>query len=163
MTVLEYINRFPLMLDGGMGTLLQARGLQPGELPELWNLSHPEVVQRIHRDYFEAGSNIVCANTFGVNAIKYSDSADPVEVSVRAEAGFARFEVRDHGKGLDQDAMANLFTATTIRSHAGGNGLGIGLSICRTIVEAHGGVISGRNEPDGGASFCFTLPLEELS
>lgn len=97
------------------------------------------------------------------NAIKYSDSADPVEVSVRAEAGFARFEVRDHGKGLDQDAMANLFTATTIRSHAGGNGLGIGLSICRTIVEAHGGVISGRNEPDGGASFCFTLPLEELS
>ena len=86
-----------------------------------------------------------------------------MEVSVRPEEGFALFEVRDHGKGLDQEALANLFTATTIRSHAGGNGLGIGLSICRTIVEAHGGTISGRNEPSGGASFCFTLPLEELS
>ena len=97
------------------------------------------------------------------NAIKYSDSTEPVEISVRPEEGFALFEVRDHGKGLDQEALANLFTATTIRSHAGGNGLGIGLSICRTIVEAHGGTISGRNEPSGGASFCFTLPLEELS
>ena len=97
------------------------------------------------------------------NAIKYSDSSDPVEVSVRPENGFAVFEVRDHGKGLDRDALANLFTATTIRSHAGGNGLGIGLSICRTIVEAHGGVIAGRNREGGGASFSFTLPMEELT
>ena len=97
------------------------------------------------------------------NAIKYSDSAEPVEVSVRPDNGFAVFEVLDRGKGLDRDTMANLFTATTIRSHAGGNGLGIGLSICRTIVEAHGGKIAGRNRAEGGAAFSFTLPMEELS
>lgn len=96
------------------------------------------------------------------NAIKYSDTNAPVKVCVWPENGVAAFEVRDHGKGLDEDALANLFTATTIRSHAGGNGLGIGLSICRTIIEAHGGTISGQNEPSGGARFCFTLPMEEL-
>lgn len=96
------------------------------------------------------------------NAIKYSETTDPVEVSVWSEDGFAVFEVRDHGKGLDQDAMDNLFTATTIRNHAGGNGLGIGLSICRTIIEAHGGTITGQNEPTGGARFRFTLRMEEL-
>lgn len=96
------------------------------------------------------------------NAIKYSDTTAPVEVCVHPEDDFATFEVRDHGKGLDEDAMADLFVATTIRSHAGGNGLGIGLSICRTIIEAHGGAISGQNEPSGGAKFCFTLPMEDL-
>ncbi len=97
------------------------------------------------------------------NAIKYSNSADPVEVRVFPEQGFAVFEVRDHGTGLTPDVIGTLFSATTIRSQAGGNGLGIGLSICRTIIEAHGGHITGQNEPDGGARFRFTLPMEELS
>lgn len=97
------------------------------------------------------------------NAIKYADSAEPMEVSVKRAGDWAAFEVRDHGKGLEPDAIANLFTATTIRNQAGGNGLGIGLSICRTIVEAHGGTITGQNEETGGARFRFTLPMEEVS
>ena len=60
-----------LVLDGGMGTLLQARGLMPGELPERWCITHPEVVTEIHRSYFEAGSNVVSTNTFGANMLKY--------------------------------------------------------------------------------------------
>ena len=60
-----------LVLDGGMGTLLQARGLMPGELPERWCITHPEVVTEIHRSYFEAGSNVVSTNTFGANILKY--------------------------------------------------------------------------------------------
>ena len=61
-------------LDGGMGTLLQARGLAAGELPERWNLSHPADVVAVHKAYFEAGSNVVCTNTFGANSLKLDDA-----------------------------------------------------------------------------------------
>ena len=71
MTILDYIKNHPLILDGGMGTLLQARGLQPGELPELWNLSHPEEIIAIQKSYFDAGSNVVNTNTFGTNPLKF--------------------------------------------------------------------------------------------
>ncbi|MBO5649832.1 MAG: homocysteine S-methyltransferase family protein [Clostridia bacterium] len=71
MTVLEALRQGILILDGGMGTLLQERGLRPGELPELWNLSHPEVIEGIHRAYFDAGSNVVNTNTFGANPLKF--------------------------------------------------------------------------------------------
>lgn len=95
------------------------------------------------------------------NAIKYADSTEPIEVSVSRSGNFAVFEVRDHGKGLAPESIANLFTATAIGNQAGEKGLGIGLSICRTIVEAHAGSITGQNEASGGARFCFTLPMEE--
>lgn len=72
MNVKEYLKENILYLDGGMGTLLQAQGLAPGELPEIWNLTHPENITRIHRDYFDAGSNVVNANTFGANILKFS-------------------------------------------------------------------------------------------
>lgn len=74
MKITEFFKDHIVLLDGGLGTLLQAAGMGPGEQSETWNLTHPEVVQNIHRDYYEAGSNIVCANTFGVNALKYSDA-----------------------------------------------------------------------------------------
>lgn len=70
--ILEYLKEHTLYLDGGMGTLLQAEGLCPGELPEEWNLTHPEVIQEIHRRYYEAGSNLVNTNTFGANTLKFS-------------------------------------------------------------------------------------------
>ena len=74
MTILEYMKDNILYLDGGMGTLLQDSGLAPGELPESWNLSHPEVIQNLHRTYFDAGSNVVNTNTFGANSLKFSYS-----------------------------------------------------------------------------------------
>ncbi|MBQ8794399.1 MAG: homocysteine S-methyltransferase family protein [Clostridia bacterium] len=69
----EYLQNNIVYLDGGMGTLLQANGLQPGELPELWNLTHPEIITKIHTDYFNAGSNVVCTNTFGANTLKFKE------------------------------------------------------------------------------------------
>lgn len=54
-----------------MGTLLQKSGLQPGELPERWNISHPEVIKEIHKSYYDSGSNIVNTNTFGANSLKF--------------------------------------------------------------------------------------------
>ena len=61
-----------MLLDGGMGTMLCDRGLRPGEPTERWNLTHPEEVSAVHRAYMDAGSNIVCANTFGVNTLHYT-------------------------------------------------------------------------------------------
>ena len=72
MNILDYMKDHLLYLDGGMGTLLQDEGLAPGEYPERWNLSHPEVIQRIQKEYFEAGSNVIATNTFGANALKFS-------------------------------------------------------------------------------------------
>ncbi|MBR6809577.1 MAG: homocysteine S-methyltransferase family protein [Clostridia bacterium] len=74
MNVLEYMKDHVLMMDGGMGTLLQAKGLQPGELPERWNLSHPDVIEDVHRAYYAAGSHVVSTNTFGANCLKYDDA-----------------------------------------------------------------------------------------
>ena len=68
-----------------MGTLLQEKGLQPGELPESWNLKRPEEVIAIHQNYFEAGSDIVLTNTFGANALKFHSEDCPLqEVVTRA-------------------------------------------------------------------------------
>ncbi len=72
MKILDYLKENILILDGGMGTLLQSAGLPSGELPERWNISHPEVIRKIHRDYYEAGSNVVSTNTFGANILKFS-------------------------------------------------------------------------------------------
>jgi len=60
----------PMLADGAMGTMLFAEGLQFGDPPEVWNLSHPDVVRRIHRGYLDAGSRIVMTNTFGGNRLR---------------------------------------------------------------------------------------------
>ena len=72
MTVLEYMKDNMLYLDGGMGTLLQERGLNPGEAPEMWNLTHAEDIVDIHRAYFDAGSNVVNTDTFGANSLHFT-------------------------------------------------------------------------------------------
>lgn len=66
----EQLRKQLLFFDGGMGTLLQERGLMAGEIPETWNILHPEIVRQIHKEYLLAGSNIISANTFGVNTFK---------------------------------------------------------------------------------------------
>ena len=71
---MELFNGKPVILDGGMGTLLQKKGLKPGERPERWNVTHPEVIIAIHRAYFDAGSNIVNTNTFGANILNYDEN-----------------------------------------------------------------------------------------
>ncbi|MGZ8437004.1 MAG: homocysteine S-methyltransferase family protein [Candidatus Limnocylindrales bacterium] len=60
----------PVLADGAMGTMLFAAGLQFGDPPEVWGLTHPEVVRRIHRGYLDAGSRIVMTNTFGGNRLR---------------------------------------------------------------------------------------------
>ena len=81
-----------VILDGGMGTLLQKAGLMPGELPERWNLTHPDEVTAIHRAYFDAGSNVVNTNTFGASLLKFS--AEELDDIVRAAVENARRAAR---------------------------------------------------------------------
>lgn len=76
-----------IFLDGGMGTMLQAAGLPVGMMPELWNLTAPEKVTAVHRQYVEAGSQIVYTNTFGANRLKLGEKAgvdEVVSAAVRA-------------------------------------------------------------------------------
>ena len=73
MNILDYMRDHLLLLDGGMGSLLQAQGLAPGDLPERWNISHPQVIVEIQKEYFEAGTNLLCANTFGANPLKFDE------------------------------------------------------------------------------------------
>ena len=60
-----------LFLDGGMGTQLQSKGLQPGEMPETWNLTRPDDIRAVHESYLASGADVVYANTFGANRAKY--------------------------------------------------------------------------------------------
>ncbi len=80
----EVLGRQILFFDGGMGTLLQERGLKTGEVPETWNVLHPEIVRQIHKEYLLAGSNVISANTFGVNAFKCKHLPYTVEALVTA-------------------------------------------------------------------------------
>ncbi len=68
-----FLQNHIVCFDGGMGTLLQQSGLQAGELPERWNLSHPKTVVEIHKAYFDAGSHVVTTNTFGANPLKFQE------------------------------------------------------------------------------------------
>ena len=72
------------LLDGAMGTMLQKSGLKLGERPDLLSITHPDVVERINRAYVEAGSDLICANTFGSNAKKLAGCGYTVEEVVAA-------------------------------------------------------------------------------
>lgn len=85
-----------LFFDGGMGTLLQEKGLAPGELPETWNLTHPQEICEIHRQYIESGSEIILTNTFGANALKFHDDSCSLEEIINAAVS--------HVKTAEQEA-----------------------------------------------------------
>ena len=103
MNFTDFLKENIVRLDGGMGTLLQARGLTPGEQPERWNLTHPEIIQAIHRDYFDAGSNVVCTNTFGANCLKFSEAE--LEAIIRTAVDNAK-AARDASLGNQRKFIA---------------------------------------------------------
>ena len=75
-----------IFFDGGMGTMLQRYGLSTGDCPDYYNITHPDIVQRIHKEYADAGSNYITTNTFGTSPIKLADYdlADKVEAICEA-------------------------------------------------------------------------------
>lgn len=106
--ILERLGKELLYFDGGTGTLLQEKGMKPGELPEVWNLTHTEEMVDIHRQYFEAGSDIVLTNTFGANALKFHSTEYELEdivaaavVNVKEGAWLGVHDGREVYAGLD--------------------------------------------------------------
>ena len=127
----EYLKHNIVYLDGGMGTLLQAQGLAAGEHPEKWNLSHPEVITNIHKNYYDSGSNVVCTNTFGANSLKFNDveleeiiksaisnAKKAKELSTAPQEKFIALDIGPTGKllkplgDLDFNDAVNIFSKT---------------------------------------------------
>lgn len=98
MTIQEEWGRRLLIFDGAMGTMLQEAGLEAGELPELWNLTHPQEVLAIHRQYLEAGCDILKTNTFGANALKLAQGPNDVATVVARGVELARRAVTQAGR-----------------------------------------------------------------
>lgn len=100
MGILEELKTGHLLIDGAMGTQLQARGLPVGENPEYFNLEHPEIVSAIHADYIKAGADIITTNSFQANAAKLkADEVVPIitkAVELAKNAG-ARYVAYDMG------------------------------------------------------------------
>lgn len=103
MNIKEYIKNNILYLDGAMGTLLQAQGLKSGELPERWNITHSDIVKKIHLDYYNAGSNVVSANTFGANILKFDETE--LEEIIKAAVENVK-SARDESFGMQEKWIA---------------------------------------------------------
>ena len=87
---LDFLYNGLVILDGAMGTVLQQRGLPPGGKPELLNFTNPGLLRSIYREYIEAGSQILCANTFGANALKLAGTGYTVDQVVSAAVAVAK-------------------------------------------------------------------------
>lgn len=97
------------------------------------------------------------------NAIKHSPCDSPVELYLKKKGEWAVFEVTDHGKGISDEDFPYLFTSyvpNKSKSPDSSRGMGIGLSICMTIIKAHNGKMEAQNKKEGGAVFRFLLPLK---
>lgn len=97
------------------------------------------------------------------NAIKYSPNDSPVEINLKRNGEWARFEVLDHGKGISDEDIPYLLTndmQSGNKSPDSSRGMGLGLSICMTIIKAHNGKMEAENRKGGGAVFRFDLPLK---
>ena len=108
MSVLDYLGKEILYFDGAMGTRLQAAGLKPGELPEVWNITRGDVVADIHASYVRAGANILKSNTFGANALKMQGSGYSVENVVLAAFENARRAFASVPEMLEEKKFAAL-------------------------------------------------------
>nr|HMM32371.1 ATP-binding protein [Clostridia bacterium] len=97
------------------------------------------------------------------NALRHSPEDSPVDVEARREGGYAVFEVIDNGEGISVQDFPYLFETYVPngkRSADAKRGMGIGLSICMTIIKAHQGTLTAFNRETGGAVFRFSLPLK---
>lgn len=101
MTLRQKLKNSVIILDGGMGTQLQNAGLPTGVPPEKWNLTHPEKIKAVHTAYLKAGADVVYANTFGINPIKYGDGTEELVRAAISIAKSAASEFKDRYVALD--------------------------------------------------------------
>lgn len=99
MDILKLIKKRKVFFDGGMGSLLQEKGLKAGEFPEMWNIDKSDVVKDIHKEYLLSGADIISANTFGCNSLKFDkEGTYSVENIIRSGVRNAKEAVKESGK-----------------------------------------------------------------
>lgn len=102
--ILDKIQDGFTFFDGGCGSILQAAGLKPGELPEKWNINNKSVIRKMHHDYLLNGVNILKTNTFGANCLKFDDVSEySLENIIATAIDNARFAIDAVKKGHDID------------------------------------------------------------
>ncbi len=141
-----------LFFDGGTGSLLQAAGLKPGELPETWNIRRPEVIVKLHRDYLDAGCDIINTNTFGANRLKFNENTEfslreIIEAAVRnareavalAGHGYIALDLGPTGRLLKPMGDLDFETAVEIYREAAGIGIraGVDLVLVETMSDSY--------------------------
>ena len=133
MSVLDFLGKEILYFDGAMGTRLQAAGMKPGELPEVWNITHGDVVAEIHASYVKAGANILKSNTFGANALKMQGSGYTVEEAVlaafaNARKGFQKANETGQPDSVISDSASRSFSEISGSPQGKASGAGIASS-----------------------------------
>ena len=152
MGILEELGKRILFFDGGTGSLLQAAGLKPGELPETWNIRRPEVIVKLHRDYLDAGCDIINTNTFGANRLKFNENTEfglkeIIEAAVRnareavnlAGHGYIALDLGPTGRLLKPMGDLDFETAVEIYREAAGIGIraGVDLVLIETMSDSY--------------------------
>ena len=145
--IVELIKQKRIYFDGGLGTMLQKRGLQAGELPENWNLEHPEIIIDIHRQYLNAGANIITTNTFGVNCLKHKKYAELIEAAINCakkaqegfEESFIAFDIGPLGRFLEPIGDISFEDAVEIfaKNISVAKNLGVDLVIIETMTDSY--------------------------
>ena len=108
MTFREKFGKEILFFDGAMGTMLQKNGLKTGELPENMNLTHPEVLLKIHKEYLDAGCNVITTNTFGANSLKFNNVEEIITSAVKLAKQSTEKYDRDTFVALDVGPIGRL-------------------------------------------------------
>ena len=148
------LRKEPYPLEEVLGSALESLARQLGDRPVRADL--PEELPLVPLDAVllqQVFINLI------ENAIRHAPGAGPIDVSARAEAARVVVEVSDRGPGLPAEDLERVFEK--FHRRAAGGGAGLGLAICRAVVEAHRGSISAANREGGGAVFRFILPLRE--
>lgn len=144
---IEQIKTKRLYFDGATGSVLQSRGLPVGTPPELWTLTHPDEIYRLHSEYIRAGANIIKTNTFGVNKLKYPNYreyiSEAVAIARRAAADvdgcYVALDVGPLGRllsplgDLDFEDALSVFRDTV----AAAEGLGVDLILIETMNDSY--------------------------
>ena len=105
-----------LIFDGAMGTMLQKNGLKQGEIPESYNVLHPEIIEKIHKQYINAGCNIITTNTFGANRYKLENTGYSVEQVIKAGVKIAKKASEGNFVALDISSIGQLMEPCGILS-----------------------------------------------
>lgn len=90
MSIRDILGKRVLFFDGAMGTMLQKNGMKGGEIPELLNITNPELIYNIHEEYLKSGADIITTNTFGANALKSDEIGQSLDIIIAAAVGSAK-------------------------------------------------------------------------